>query len=174
MSNEAEQALISLRSEGERLRTVPIGTARPRWSRVCACPAKHIRHPAVHSLALEYSFLSVDGGTDVTMAGFNRAMPEDAERVKSPSNTRAEKGLVDIDRKCSGASAWLSACREGEEGAARFAVSTRARSFRQTSPVTLRQMFHLARNSFYRLFVNSTSGRSLVSCYPSAPSQSAA
>src|SRR5690606_21460519 len=47
---------------------------------------KHIRHPVVGSLGLEYSAFSVDGRTDLTMVVYNPATPEDAELIKSLSH----------------------------------------------------------------------------------------
>jgi transcriptional regulator with XRE-family HTH domain len=47
---------------------------------------KHIRHPTIGSLALEYSAFSVDGRTDLTMVVYNPATPEDAERIRSLSS----------------------------------------------------------------------------------------
>jgi hypothetical protein len=44
---------------------------------------KHIRHPVLGPLALEFSAFAVDGRTDLTMVVYNPATPEDAERIKS-------------------------------------------------------------------------------------------
>jgi transcriptional regulator with XRE-family HTH domain len=44
---------------------------------------KHIRHPALGRLAIEYSAFAVDGRTDLTMVVYNPATPDDAERIKS-------------------------------------------------------------------------------------------
>ncbi len=44
---------------------------------------KHIKHPALGPLAIEYSAFAVDGRTDLTMVVYNPATPEDAERIKS-------------------------------------------------------------------------------------------
>jgi hypothetical protein len=44
---------------------------------------KHIRHPLLGPLALEYSAFAVDGRTDLSMVVYNPATPEDAERIQS-------------------------------------------------------------------------------------------
>ena len=44
---------------------------------------KHIKHPMLGPLAIEYSAFAVDGRTDLTMVVYNPATPEDAERIKS-------------------------------------------------------------------------------------------
>ena len=44
---------------------------------------KHIKHPTLGPLAIEYSPFAVDGRTDLTMVIYNPATPEDAERIKS-------------------------------------------------------------------------------------------
>ena len=44
---------------------------------------KHIKHPTLGPLAIEYSAFAVDGRTDLTMVVYNPATPEDAERIKS-------------------------------------------------------------------------------------------
>ena len=44
---------------------------------------KHIKHPTLGPLAIEYSAFSVDGRTDLTMVVYNPATPKDAERIKS-------------------------------------------------------------------------------------------
>jgi transcriptional regulator with XRE-family HTH domain len=44
---------------------------------------KHIKHPTLGPLAIEYSAFAVDGRTDLTMVIYNPATPEDAERIKS-------------------------------------------------------------------------------------------
>ncbi|HTV98649.1 MAG TPA: helix-turn-helix transcriptional regulator [Steroidobacteraceae bacterium] len=44
---------------------------------------KHIRHPALGSIAFEYSAFAVDGRTDLTMVIYNPATAEDAERIRS-------------------------------------------------------------------------------------------
>jgi hypothetical protein len=44
---------------------------------------KHIRHPVLSRLALEYSAFAVDGRPDLSMVVYNPATPEDAERIKS-------------------------------------------------------------------------------------------
>lgn len=42
---------------------------------------KHIRHPVLGSLALEYSAFAVDGRTDLILVIYNPARPQDAERI---------------------------------------------------------------------------------------------
>jgi transcriptional regulator with XRE-family HTH domain len=44
---------------------------------------KHIKHPTLGPLAIEYSAFAVDGRTDLTMVVYNPATPKDAERIKS-------------------------------------------------------------------------------------------
>jgi transcriptional regulator with XRE-family HTH domain len=44
---------------------------------------KHIKHPTLGPLAIEYSAFAVDGRTDLTMVVYNPATPDDAERIKS-------------------------------------------------------------------------------------------
>ena len=44
---------------------------------------KHIRHPALGSLAFEYSAFAVDGRPDLSMVVYNPATAEDAERIQS-------------------------------------------------------------------------------------------
>jgi transcriptional regulator with XRE-family HTH domain len=44
---------------------------------------KHIKHPTLGPLAIEYSSFAVDGRTDLTMVVYNPATPKDAERIKS-------------------------------------------------------------------------------------------
>ncbi len=44
---------------------------------------KHIKHPTLGPLAIEYSAFAVDGRTDLTMVVYNPATPRDAERIKS-------------------------------------------------------------------------------------------
>jgi hypothetical protein len=44
---------------------------------------KHIKHPTLGPLAIEYSAFAVDGRTDLTMVVYNPATPEDAERIRS-------------------------------------------------------------------------------------------
>ena len=44
---------------------------------------KHIKHPTLGPLAIEYSAFAVDGRTDLSMVVYNPATPEDAERIKS-------------------------------------------------------------------------------------------
>ena len=44
---------------------------------------KHIKHPTLGPLAIEYSAFAVDGRTDLTMVVYNPATPGDAERIKS-------------------------------------------------------------------------------------------
>lgn len=43
---------------------------------------KHLRHPKVGPIALEYSAFAVDGRPDLSMVVYNPARPEDAERVR--------------------------------------------------------------------------------------------
>jgi len=51
---------------------------------------KHIRHPALGSLAFEYSAFAVDGRPDLSMVVYNPATAEDAERIQSllPNRSR--------------------------------------------------------------------------------------
>jgi transcriptional regulator with XRE-family HTH domain len=44
---------------------------------------KHIKHPTLGPLAIEYSAFAVDGRTDLTMVVYNPATPDDAERIRS-------------------------------------------------------------------------------------------
>jgi len=44
---------------------------------------KHIKHPTLGPLAIEYSAFAVDGRTDLTMVVYNPATLEDAERIRS-------------------------------------------------------------------------------------------
>jgi transcriptional regulator with XRE-family HTH domain len=44
---------------------------------------KHIRHPALGSLAFEHSAFAVDGRPDLSMVVYNPATPQDAERIAS-------------------------------------------------------------------------------------------
>jgi transcriptional regulator with XRE-family HTH domain len=44
---------------------------------------KHVRHPVLGPLALEYSAFAVDGRPDLILAIYNPATPEDAERIAS-------------------------------------------------------------------------------------------
>lgn len=44
---------------------------------------KHLRHPDVGSIAMEYSAFTVDGRPDLSMVIYHPATPEDAERVRS-------------------------------------------------------------------------------------------
>jgi transcriptional regulator with XRE-family HTH domain len=44
---------------------------------------KHIRHPVLGPLAFEFSTFAIDGRTDLSMAVYNPATPEDAERIKT-------------------------------------------------------------------------------------------
>lgn len=44
---------------------------------------KHLRHPRVGTLALEYSAFAVDGRPDLGMVVYNPATPEDVARVRS-------------------------------------------------------------------------------------------
>jgi transcriptional regulator with XRE-family HTH domain len=44
---------------------------------------KHVRHPVLGPLALEYSAFAVDGRPDLILAIYNPATPEDAERIVS-------------------------------------------------------------------------------------------
>ena len=44
---------------------------------------KHIKHPTLGPLAIEYSSFAVDGRTDLTMVVYNPATSKDAERIKS-------------------------------------------------------------------------------------------
>ena len=44
---------------------------------------KHLRHPTVGMIALEYSAFSVDGRPDLGMVVYNPATPADAEKIRS-------------------------------------------------------------------------------------------
>lgn len=44
---------------------------------------KHLRHPDVGSIAMEYSAFTVDGRPDLSMVIYHPATPEDTERVRS-------------------------------------------------------------------------------------------
>ncbi len=44
---------------------------------------KHLRHPVLGPLALEYSAFAVDGRPDLAMLVYNPATPSDAERIRS-------------------------------------------------------------------------------------------
>jgi transcriptional regulator with XRE-family HTH domain len=44
---------------------------------------KHIRHPVLGPLAVEYSAFSVDGRTDLSMVVYNPATPADAQKISS-------------------------------------------------------------------------------------------
>lgn len=44
---------------------------------------KHLRHPSVGTLALEYSAFAVDGRPDLGMVVYNPATPEDIARIRS-------------------------------------------------------------------------------------------
>jgi hypothetical protein len=44
---------------------------------------KHLRHPQLGLIALEYSSFAVDGQPDLTMLIYNPATPADAERVRA-------------------------------------------------------------------------------------------
>lgn len=44
---------------------------------------KHIRHPILGPIALEYSAFAVDGRTDLSLVIYNPATPADAERIRS-------------------------------------------------------------------------------------------
>jgi transcriptional regulator with XRE-family HTH domain len=44
---------------------------------------KHIKHPTLGPLAIEYSAFAVDGRTDLTMVVYNPATPRDAELIES-------------------------------------------------------------------------------------------
>ncbi|WP_157450137.1 helix-turn-helix transcriptional regulator [Bradyrhizobium sp. ARR65] len=47
---------------------------------------KHLRHPVVGMLGLEYSAFAVDGRPDLAMVIYNPATPADAERIRSLIN----------------------------------------------------------------------------------------
>ncbi|WP_454855454.1 helix-turn-helix transcriptional regulator [Rhizobium binxianense] len=53
---------------------------------------KHIRHPALGSLAFEFSAFAVDGRTDLSMVVYNPATKEDAERIKSLMEEPSQPG----------------------------------------------------------------------------------
>ena len=44
---------------------------------------KHIRHPLLGPLALEYSVFAVDGRSDLSMVVYNPATPADADKIRS-------------------------------------------------------------------------------------------
>ena len=44
---------------------------------------KHIRHPIIGPIALEYSAFAVDGRSDLSMVVYNPATPADVERIKT-------------------------------------------------------------------------------------------
>ena len=44
---------------------------------------KHIRHPVLGPIALEYSAFAVDGRPDLNMVVYNPATPADAEKIRS-------------------------------------------------------------------------------------------
>jgi hypothetical protein len=44
---------------------------------------KHLRHPVLGPLAMEYSAFAVDGRPDLGMVVYNPATPEDLERVRA-------------------------------------------------------------------------------------------
>jgi transcriptional regulator with XRE-family HTH domain len=59
---------------------------------------KHLRHPVVGLLEVEYSSFSVDGRPDLTLVIYNPATPKDASRIRglldaAPNRTRARKVL---------------------------------------------------------------------------------
>jgi hypothetical protein len=44
---------------------------------------KHLRHPKVGLIALEYSAFAVDGRPDLGMIVYNPATPKDADRIRT-------------------------------------------------------------------------------------------
>ena len=44
---------------------------------------KHIRHPILGPIAIEYSAFAVDGRPDLSMVVYNPATPADADRIRS-------------------------------------------------------------------------------------------
>lgn len=50
---------------------------------------KHLRHPQLGLIALEYSAFAVDGQPDLAMLVYNPATPEDAQRVRSLIEARS-------------------------------------------------------------------------------------
>jgi transcriptional regulator with XRE-family HTH domain len=53
---------------------------------------KHLRHPDVGMLGLEYSAFAVDGRPDLAMVVYNPATPADAERIRSLINAQERAG----------------------------------------------------------------------------------
>ena len=54
--------------------------------------SKHLRHPIVGMIALEYSAFVVDGRPDLSLVIYSPATPEDAERIKSLIKRLPEAG----------------------------------------------------------------------------------
>jgi transcriptional regulator with XRE-family HTH domain len=52
---------------------------------------KHIRHPVLGPLAVEYSAFAIDGRTDLSMVVFNPATPADAEKISSQISSTAKR-----------------------------------------------------------------------------------
>lgn len=53
--------------------------------------AKHVRHPRVGLIALEYSSFAVDGRPDLGMVIYNPATPADAEKIRSLMKTPSRR-----------------------------------------------------------------------------------
>jgi hypothetical protein len=51
---------------------------------------KHLRHPVVGPLAIEYSAFAVDGRPDLTMVVYNPATPADAQKIRLLVETKEE------------------------------------------------------------------------------------
>jgi hypothetical protein len=51
---------------------------------------KHLRHPQIGQIAMEYSSFAVDGRPDLSMVIYNPATPEDAERIGALTRSRCD------------------------------------------------------------------------------------
>ena len=55
---------------------------------------KHLKHPVMGSITIEYSSFAVDGRPDLSMLIYNPVTPEDAARIRSLMSSREPVGLA--------------------------------------------------------------------------------